>query len=569
MTLRKLFLYSVALISSCQYFPALADAPPASAIRQYINFKDSVGLVDYYKSDEIPDNGAVTVNGLDWTLDGTMKTRLAYSLVAPAISVLASIVPPYLPRYFWVYTSTTGTNYFVAKIDEQLRAINSFTSDVQLGQIQRAKLDHIVSGGILYVVNETSPILKIVETNPLNVLTLKMTLLNKSPAGNIIKPHLDRLIVAGSTRASEEMTVYFSSADDFDTWSPENFFEVNSITNGERITCMGDSIFGNLPLFTNKTTRLITGTEYPSVVDAVNAPDIAGNITVKNISENIGCVNQETVKTVKGKTVFFSAGQNQTTPGIYEFNGVTVKERTKQYRRWFNNSVLISTDILPTAFVYQDNYCVNLASVNAIYADQLFCIDADDRLTKRIIVSNALAGNNIIPPTIGMMDFIGSQGYFLNGFNVRPQSTNPGENALIYKYNDSGTTRDSITSNAAKINIEWDYKTKDFDMKDKNRVKTPERAYFKHATSSASRVVDVIATYDFGPASTTWRIDTSSFTNYTDGPVRTILKTQVDAIQRLAFPAGIKFNFINFEVRGSTPVSLSYIDFYANPDVYK
>jgi hypothetical protein len=524
-----------------------------------LDFKNSIGLFDYYKSDDAPDNSAQIAQNVDFSINGTLRARYPF-IEHVAVNQSINTSAPFLPRYFWIHTSTTNTSYFFTKVDNQLRhfPIQSGIFDDQIPQpIPTGRMGRITVDGVLYVVTETTRIMKI--TEPIPLAPLKMQYIPSGPAGNIIKNHLDRLVVAGSTKSGENLTVYFSSQNYFDSWPAVNFLDLNAITNFEYITCIGDSIFGNLPIHTNKTTRLITGTEYPTDTSP-------GNISVKNISESVGCFNQETVKTVKGKEMFFSAGQNNAIPGIYEFNGVSIKERTKPYRRFFSNNVSLSTSILPSAYVYQDNYCLTVATIGALYANVTICIDDSDRiLIRNSPPPEGVPGLNDL--AMGPMDYLDNQAYFLNGFNWSPGLVAPG-NARIYKYNMSGSNKDQISGNTL-YQIKWRYKTKDYSMGDKlkNRTKTPERLYFKHAVASETQKVDITANYDFGQSSTTWTVDTS--TVYKTGNIQTVMFSRSEAIHKLKFPSGASFNFINFDIQGSSQSTISFLDFYATPDPLK
>lgn len=551
-------------------FPAILGAAEPAPLRQYVDFKDSVGNFDYFKSDEIPDTASQSQDNIDFSIDSRLRPRrgrVEFTHLDPGSFGTSA----QSQRYFWAFTSTNGVNYGIIGLTslQHISIPASFgLTGLTFVDFSRPfmQMDFTNANGVGYVVSEDSRVVKVTEGAPNT--PLRATSLPGSPAGSIIKPHLDRMLISGCTIPDTQMTVYFSSSSDFDKYPADNFFDVDAVASNEKITCIGDSIFGNAPLFTNKTTRLITGTEYPSTEEAIDLP---GNISIKLISPSIGCVSQRTVKTAKGKTMFFSGGQNGTIPGIYEFNGVSVKERTKQYRRFFRDTVVVSTYPPPTAFVYKDTYCLQVATKDASglsspFASTLVCLDENDKL---LFQSDS---------NIGAFDLFGDRGYFFTARQTvtpNPASSN-GKWHLIFSYDTAGTTQDSVLGSDGTTPtfypIPWNYKTKDFNMgsNNVNRLKTPERLYVKHSVSPSTGIFTVTAIYDFGKSSTSWTINASTRTPpYLTGSITTVMNTSIDRIEKLTFPGSPMFNFINFEISGSSDVAINYLDFYANPSIYR
>lgn len=547
------FLFSVALFA--MVFSVQAEDPPANALHLFLNFNQSKGLMDYYSSDNIPDEYAREMNNVDWSLNGGLHSRRGiqwYYTPSPAQETNMSI------QYFWVHTSTTNNKYFFNRLHGDFYSgwFRSLPFPDDLSPIPShgwdCRIDYLNSNGLAFFVSETTGMYKVFEKVP---GTLIFQIVPQGPRGYIAKTHLDRMVVAGSTNPSDAMTVFFSSANDYEQWPAENFVDLNSESGQEKITCIGDQIFGNLPIYTNKTTRLVTGTEYP---DADN--DSPGNITVKTISNTIGCADQRAVKTLRNKQYFYSDGQGGNYPGIYEFNGVTVKEKTIPYRRFFKDFVVNSSTApgaSPIAFTWKDSYCVLVATINGALTgsgdilgfvpttDAQICIDENDRIT--------FSGAS----RVGGFDIDGSTGYFINNL------LRGGGNHGVYVYDVAGSTLD-LRQDLVQLPISWKYKTKDFGMTNQNnvRAKVPERLYIKHSKNPG--IMTVRANYDFGTSSTTWTIDTSSF--YKTGDKLTVMTSSDNIINRLRFPSSTRFRYVNFELFGASQAAVDFLDFFATPE---
>lgn len=560
---------------------ARAADPPQGSLRLFIPFTKSGGLFKYLKSDQMPDNNARSVNNLDYSIDGLMRSRHTIKAVfdltfsqTPSANINESIVDGTLKNikqpqndYFIIYHATTGFNYFVSKVEDQIDIIeneNALEIPIQI-QLSTGSIDAIETNGDLFIVNEVSPIIKITEISQsyvdpnLVLVNLKKSYIPGSPSGNILKTHLDRYLVAGSTVGGQQNTLIYSSGTTFDgadiySWPPENTIELFAQSN-ERITCIGDAVFGNVPIYTNFTSRLLTGSDYGDDITP-------GNINVRMINGNVGCSSQKSVKNLRNKQYFYFSGEGGQWPGIYEFNGVGVKEKTAPIRSFFRDEVQNSTATLHTAYTYKDKYCLNVATNSFDRLNTVVCVDETDRIWMY---------RPFIP---SMMDTLNGASYFVSYFALMDKnkigaSGDTGARYSIYRY-DVDDLLDIIRN--VPIPISWTYKTKDFPIGDENmsRQKVPERVYFKTESTTYSCIVQVQANFDFGKSSMTWLVDPSTF--YSKGSIITVSSATGNVLNRLYFPTGksnLDFNNINFEVSGSSKVQIDYIDAYFGTQALK
>lgn len=562
--MRKAFAFLFLAISCVTSFAA---DPPSGTLRKLIKFKESVGNFDFFQSDEIPEMAAQSSKNLDFLINGSLRRRRG-------IQNFVSVTAPYIPigsgarnDSFWIYKTTTNHTYFISRVGGAIGhspGLDTGIFDQNILQpFTTGQVDAIQSEGNFYVVSEATPIVKLTEVQPLT--PLGMSYINRSPAGKIIKSHLDRFLVTGSTRPGEENIVYYSSANFIGTWPEDNFFEVFA-QSGERITCLGDPIFGNLPLYTNRTTRLVTGSDYPDPEDSTAGSE--GNISVRLVYDGIGCSSPRSVKNVRNKQYFFSSGQDGQFPGIYEFNGVSVKEKTKSIRNFFKNSVQNSTATLAIGYVYGDQYCLNVATNGCERPLAVVCVDDTDRVW--------------VHPKfdVGMMADLNGQSYIMAD-RVSYDGTPPcGENAPSYrislydKLEEYDRLGDGTAPTAQLFQIPWSYKTKDFSMSDQTdnsaRQKFPDRAYIKTSVSTATTYLNVQANYDYGTSSTSWRVDVSTI--YKTGNILTVMKSSSAVVNKLLFDSGTTnrdFTFINFEISSSSNILVDSLDFYAGLRVLK
>ena len=545
-----------------------AEDPPEKSLRQFIDFKKSVGILDYFPSDNIPDEAAQSSNNIDHTLNGVLSRRraLAHTLSADLHwgneSGHGEITSGYRNDHFWLYPSTItpGKIQFIGRIGTKIYGVDetrSLAIDAQIGPLVTVGQQYggIADGGHFYVVAPSTNMLKITETGGAPFY-YNARYLQAPPPGNIFKSHLDRFLITGSSKTGFGMTVYFSSSDLIESWPAENFFEVIGGAE-EYITCIGDPLFGNLPLYTNKAVRLVTGSEYPD-------DENPGNINVRLIYSGIGCVSQKSVKNMNNTQYFFSGGQGGNVPGIYAFNGVSVKEKTKPLRTFFRDMVKRSTDTAPKAasFVYQDNYCLSVVTVTvkSTTTNTTVCIDTNDRITmyRPFHFDDSAEFNDNVYLEVDTW----AMGNPVPADIVRREVLTVGRGALRDVFYPG-----SINGIPLEAAVPWAYKTKDFDLGDAARQKSPERAYIKTSASTGAFVLTVQANYDFGKSSTTWTIDLSTFKATASSGTWSVVRSTDSMVTKLLFPTGAKpldFNNINFEVSSSSDIAIDYIDLYVN-----
>lgn len=556
--MRKIFAFLFLAISCAASFAA---DPPAGTLRKLIKFKESVGNFDFFQSDEIPEMAAQSLKNVDYQINGSLRRRRGVENFVSVTSPFVQIGGGAVNDSFWIYKTTTNHSYFISRISGAIGHsagfdIGYFDQNI-LQPFVTGQVDAIQADGNFYVVSEVTPIVKLTEVQPLT--PLNMSYISKSPAGRIIKSHLDRFLVTGSTRAGEENIVYYSSANFIGTWPEDNFFEVFA-QSGERITCLGDPIFGNLPLYTNRTTRLITGSDYPDPEDSTSGSE--GNINVRLVYDGIGCSSPRSVKNVRNKQYFFSSGQDGQFPGIYEFNGVSVKEKTKPIRNFFKNSVQNSTATLAVGYVYGDQYCLNVATNGCERPAVVVCVDETDRIWK------------YDPLRVGMLADLNGVAYAAMDIDQRTQTPCNGRSSNYhigqYDKSDEFEKFGDGTSPNLYYPISWSYKTKDFSMSDQGgdnsaRQKFPDRAYIKTSVSTMTPTyMNVQANYDYGTSSTNWRIDVSTI--YKTGNILTVMKSSSAVVNKLLFDSGVRnldFIFINFEISSSSNILVDSLDFYA------
>jgi len=528
-----------------------AENPPRDALRLIVNFKDSAGAFDYFKSDDIPENAAQSVNNVDMTINGGLRRRKRY--IDDGRIQFAGLTNTGKNASFTTFLSTTGRSYYFAHVDNVLRFEYILDRTQNPGQVNNTFLgpiSFIESDGSLYIASESTFIARFNERNG-NAIDGPHYVLN-SPKGSIIKSHIGHYLIARPTTTELNNTVYFSSYNMITTWPAVNFFEIFA-KSGEYITCMGDAIFGNVPLYTNQTVRLITGSQYPD-------EETEGNVNIRLIYDGLGCASQPSVKSIRNKQYFYSFGQSDEVPGIYEFNGVSVKEKTKPIRNFFLNEVSNSTATLPAAYIDRDRYCLSVATKTAIRLSVSVCVDETDR----IWINR--------PSSVLMQATYKDEPFFLSySPTISTMPTTAAEKPYSVSHFGGDEEAGDFVIGTVEQPINWSYQTKDFSMSSENNEnsslpKKPERIYLKTDSSTNSRTLEVTANYDFGKSSTVWYVDVSQY--YTNGDIITISSSTEHMLNRLKFPTGrenIEFNYINFKVASSSPIDVDRLELYARP----
>lgn len=530
-----------ALLLALFFVPFLrAEDPPQNSINLKIDFSKTTGLNDFLTSDKINDTDAQVVRNIDYIKNGNMTPRngfIEYTNTAFAQS-------NYHGNFLGVFVSTNSNKYLISNIEQKLSYFVTTTPgpDANItgptGQTQTFKypIDGLNWNGYFYIISQDTVALKIGEITGTGVSFVYST---SVPQGQYAQSHIDRMLVAGSTNTP--LRLFYSYPDDADDFPPINYLDITGVKEYDIITGLGPTLLGNLPIYTNNTTRLLTGTEFPNY-------DTGGNVGVRVVSDNIGCIHHRTIKNVNNRQYFYSKGSNQTNPGIYRFNGISVQEVTKGARNLFL-TLNTSTFPIPNAYVYKDTYCLNLASANGIVNNYQVCVDDKDRISFYQLGLNP--GTPFADNAVDMVRVIDNSVYAVTG-----QPYQSDLRRKIYKLSSSAEDYGS--------RIYWRYKTKDFDMGNESRPKVAQRAYVSSAWNSSS--FTVLANMDFGNSTYSWTIISS--TTYKQPDIQTVLFSSGNVINRLTFPSGKqRFNYINFDFTGSNyNSSIDYLDFYATPE---
>lgn len=141
----------------------------------------------------------------------------------------------------------------------------------------------------------------------------------------------------------------------------------------------------------------------------------------------------------------------------------------------------------------------------------------------------------------------------------------------MYGLNSSPDTDQLIENSPANwVPVSWNYKTKDFDLGDKARPKKPDRIYVKHSRSTGT--FTVVANFDFGNSTESWTINAATASK--NAPIETVSfgAGGGQIVNKLTFkqrPGGNDFNFVNFEVYGSSRIPIGSLDFYYTESVMK
>lgn len=560
---KRLALSSFLLFSAAFFF---AEELPTNASRLKVSFAEAKGHIDYFNSDQVPDGFAQKASNVNFTRGKRSLTpRKGWGFFA---NHQLTVAPPYFPKSIHVYVSTSNTKYLVTRVQETWEAFsvaNATSTNINIGNAGGFAFDTDAFqwDEFIYLVSQTTAMYRLQETTPNQAL--QITNVSTGPQGQISSVHLNRALISGDT--GQMLTVYFSAADNPESWPSLNYLTITGVRDGDKITGLGQTLLGSLPIYTNNTTRIIQGTVFPSA-------ETAGNTTVRVVSDSIGCINHKTIKNLNNKQYFLSGGPNGTIPGIYVFNGISVKEVTKGQRNLFKGiaEVQVSTLNRSNGFVFENKYCVSFATVHpSIGSDKVtVCVDEENNVYEwphGIVRSNPASYFSID----GIVSLDGK--YYMTGGNS-DNTVWMRRNWVYGEMDEDNATTKSLSGNTMGAEIQWSYKTKDYDMGDNARYKLPDRAYISSDYWPTS--FTVTANYDFGRSSTSWVIN--STTNYTatstttriDGSRETVMFSSPSVIvNKLKFPRDIRFNYVNFEISGSTYASIRYLDFYAKPEILR
>ena len=539
--IRTKLLILCALLGGCS--PAYAADPPANSVNLKLDFSKSKGLFDYVGTDNIPNDTFQNLKNIDFRRFGNLSSRLGHLHIGSFNTPNGTY---HGKNFLSVFVSTTGFKYFISVINrrpEYTRADspgfpgNPFDPLAGVPNFN-APFDGINWNGTFYFTGVTdSTGNKVIETAA--GTTLQMFEVAAIPNGAFMQAHLDVLLVAGSTISP--LRLFYSEADAPEIFPAANTLDLTGIKEADEITGLGPTLLGNLPIYTKNTTRNLSGTVFPST-------GTGGNINIRVVSDNIGAVHHRTIKNRNNRQLFYSKGPGQTQPGIYSFNGISIEERTKAIQNFFKNNVgnydIDSSSSCPNAYVYNDKYCLNVSSKNGLHNYYTICIDEND-VPEIYEASMENGGVN----ALDMVTVYEGNIYGIAGTD----SPNPGTGNRVYKL--FNTTVDDGNP------IRWASKTKDYDMGDKSRTKTANRAYIVHQTTNTTFTLR--ANYDFGRSSSVWTINSTS--SYKTSNIETLTISSSSYLTKLTFPQ-TKFNWINFESSGTGFTAIDSIDFYAQPE---
>lgn len=545
MTRIRTFILSLAFIA-CPLL--LAEDVPKGAELLKIDFSKTTGLNDYFTSDKIRDTDAQAVRNIDYIRNGNIAARRGFSEFSNTIGISNT---NYHGNFLGVFISTTGSKYLIAQIEQKLSYFSAIGGPdvVFTSPTFNHPIDGLNWNGNFYVVSLDTVGIRFQENTGTGVSFVAST---SVPRGQFVQSHIDRMLVAGNT--ATPLRIFYSDADNPDSFPAINTLDLTGVKEYDVITGLGPTLLGSMPIYTNNTTRVLTGTEFPDP-----ATGSAGNVGTRIISDNIGCVHQRTIKNINNRQYFYSAGSNGRNPGIYRFNGISVTEVTKNARHLFSTLAISSFAIpnapIPNAWVDKDVYCLFIASSGGVLNNYQVCVDENDRAS-----FHEMGINPGSPPAYNALDMVAVSNP--TTFGVTGNDVQGDLKKKIYKL-------DSFSNDYAAI-FNWRYKTKDFAMGDQNenRPKVAVRAY-TYSQWGSSYVVT--ANLDFGKSTYSWVIN--STVNYNTNFIKTLIFSSGSVVNKLIFPQATRFNYINFDVSGAAkPLadnSVDGIDFYAYPEPQK
>lgn len=509
--------------------------PPQGSLRLTIEFMKSKGLLDYYDSASIPDDTAQIVQNLEFIQN--MKPRKG---LKNETSDSIGAAGTHYGHYVEIFISTTNKKYAIYNRGGQIFNQDIATTDPGwiTGLSPTSEIDGISWNGNFYITGGMVPgkLYETLTTSSLSVLNVPSI-----PQGKYFQSHLNRLLLANTTDSA--MIIHYSQEDEPENFPATNTIELISLNSGDKITGMGQDLFGNLPVYTNNTSRIIYGTEYPD-------SGVGGNIKTRIIATDIGCIHHRTIKTMNGKQYFYSVGPNGTIPGIYVNNGISVKEVTKGQREFFK-TLNISTTPIPNAYIYKDSYCLNVATKNGNVNNTFFCIDDNNRVRhgKWALGAKEPIGIDMVAVYQNITRAINGNPFIVGGFHSSMWSID----ANVSKDDNNGYL------------IDWKYKTKDFDMGEKAKQKTAWGGILHYLYYPSTFAVSAI--YDMGRSTKTWIVNSTTNYQNTSQGLYTLKISSHHVATKLVFPEGIdkKFNYIGFEFFGSTYTALDQFDFYSYP----
>lgn len=516
------------------------DPPKGSAMR--IDFTKSVGYMDYTGSENLPDGAAQAMVNVDLYTKHNLSRRRGFSS-ARGINLIQN--SKWGDSFLRIFDSTSAIKTYVYRIGDVFKG--SRISDGQtydFGALN-GRVDGLRWGNFMYVVSQSSPGAKIYQSAADGALSVAFT--TGIPSGGCSQVHLDRLMVACSSKTP--LDIFYS-----ESASPE-FFDPDNVIFGRgsrdsAITGLGPTLLGSMPIYTRNTTSVLVGNQFPT-------DDTDGNLSVRLISDNIGCLDHRTAKNLTPtKQYFLSTGPNDSKPGIYLFNGVTVEEVTKGAYKFFEFMSSSQSISRPVAYVNDDKYCVFFSSNGKTILNNFrVCVD----LQNRVEISTGITAVGDVDVKDGNVYAITDGGKPDNA--AAPNTGYPFFPNISLLEDNTYDQVDNVSFSTKAI--QFYYKTKDFPIgRDSNRAYKAERAYIQFENTQGT--ITVRANFDYNRSSQTWVINTS--TKYQYGSVITDMYSPGRIVNQLKFEQN-EFNYINFELFGldSSTQSINYIDLYAFP----
>lgn len=546
-----------------------AADPPAGYLSLFVDFAKPEGQIDAFPTEKISDNGAVISKNVDTERNGNLATRMGiptfYTIAASSYSNEGRTQGG---AALWVWVSTRSNTYFVQRVGGQINITSrnlNYSTPTVINLDGTERVDAVTSndGSFLIAVGANSAGVnsngwRLVEHGNNNIGVEALNVLGAA----YLRLFLDRLLVSGQNLAtvtgSKFYRISFSTPNTFTQFPAANTIDIVDLADGDQETGIGPPIFGNLlPIYSMRSIRILSATLLPNGA-------VPGNQSVRKISFNIGCLDQRTIKNKGNEQYFLSQGPDGTMPGIYSTNGISVKERSRAIRNFFKDRADVSTaNYIPNAYLYRESYCLNISSKSGIGNVFTVCLDANDKAT---IYNNPISTDAVSYLAI---DHVASD-IRGNLYGISGDHINNENGRKIYQLNSGGADDNGM-------NINWEYKTKDFDMGLPSTIKKADRAYIRYQFSPTT--FSVTATYDFGKSGSTqtsalgsqtvWTIN--STTNYTSvaQKLQTVAYSSQTIVTKLIFPQGVEFVHINFDIQGSSYSSIDDIQFIAIKDVMK
>lgn len=522
---------------------AIAEDPPQGAVNLRIDFKNSKGFANYTYSDGLENDEAQVMENTNISNKFNLEPRFGTALVA---SNPGGLIPGRTGNFIKILNSTTtavlGKIFIVLRYNDRIQALNMPPATFyQAYQDLVGQTDPIIIGNRMYVVQESSR--SIIIVNDYNNQNITVEGSTKVPSGKYAQAHLNRFIVSGNTITANR--VFYSLDQNPENFHPLDFFDLNLKSNDREITGIGEPFLGMLPIYTQSSTRVMIGNLFPSAGSG-------GNLTERIIADNIGAIHHRTIKNKQDGQYFFSMGVNGSAPGIYRFNGVSVQEMTRKIRNYFTTIVSLSTAVIPSAFVYENRYCLCTTSKNGVNIDRMVCLDEQNK-------PEIYTGIGI---TADYWDVFNSTAYGIH--------SGPGNEMFVKSLSRNTNTEYYELSNNNPLTLTWQSKDFDFGPQNRARVKNIDRAYIDFEKTAGNFKISAI--YDFGKATTTWTVDMQ--TDYGNGSstsaIKTVVRSSGTVVDRLMFPQPSpsspntnSFGFVNFLISSTGPVHINSIDIWA------